>query len=282
MRERVRMADQAAGLRRLLRPAALRILPVAGGRDGAQRTNVIVNLAAAAALDGYCVVVLDQSKGEVARAMGLKPRYELIHLLEGQMQFPEVAVDGPDGVRVLSGARGMAALAGQGGHAQALFAAFAQLERPADLVIVNIDDPALAGALLPATDGEVLLVATPAAESITGAYTHIKQLAKHCGLTRYRLLVGDVQAAGDPRAVAENMAAAARRFLSARLTYGGCVPRDPNMRHAERARSSVVRSAPQSSAALAFRRIAADIPAWISFEIRGSRPEGSPGRAAAH
>ncbi len=282
MLERARLADQASGLRRLLRPAALRVLPVAGGRDGAERSRVIVNLAAAVVLEGHSVVVLDQSKGEVACAMGLKPRYELIHLMEGQKRFHEVALESEDGVRVLSGARGMAELARQGGHAQALFGAFAQLDRPADMVIVNIDEPILASALLPAGEGEVLLVVSGDAPSVTGAYAHIKQLSRRGGPARYRVLVGDADEAGDPEAVARNMARVARRFLSATLTYGGSVPRDPQLQRAERALASVVRSAPQSPAARAYRRLAQGIPDWNSFEIRSAQPGDGPARAAAH
>jgi flagellar biosynthesis protein FlhG len=281
MRERNHVGDQAAGLRRMLRAPVLRVVPVMGGRDAAQRAGTIVNLATAAAMDRNEVIVLDQSKGDVARALGLKARFELMHLLDGDMEFGEVALNGPQGVRVLPAARGLAVLAEQGGQASALFSAFTRIERPADLILINADDATTVPALMPVTDGELLLLASPAADAITGAYALIKQLVRTSGLASYRMLVGDVVDPGDAQAVAQNMAAVTRRFLSARMTYGGFIPRDQPLRQAERAGIPVVCSAPQSASAQAYRRIAAGMPDWHSFEIGGERAADMSIRTAA-
>lgn len=268
MSDQMQRADQAHGLRRLFPPAELRIIPVAGAVPAAARVAIVVNLAASAALDGYSVLILDQSHGDVARAMGLRPRYELLHLLQGEKEFGQAALSGPGGVRVLSAARGMEMLAREGGQALALFQAFAGLSRPADLVLVNLDDPVQARPLLPGSEGELLLVARPDPAAITGAYALIKQLTRHCDLTRFRLLFVDMQEAVQAESLARHMGAVAGRFLAAQLAYAGCVPADPQYRAAELAMAAVVTHAPQSAAAAAFRRISACMPDWSSFRVR--------------
>ena len=153
----------------------------------------------------------------------------------------------------------------------ALFEAFTRLSRPADLVIVNLDNPAQARSLLPGNEGELLLTARSDSAAITGAYAQIKQLTRHCDLTRFRLLLLDMHDPALAEPIARHMGEVTGRFLSAQLAFAGCVPTDPRYRAAELAMAAVVTHAPQSAAALAFRRIAACMPDWSSFRVfRGS------------
>ncbi|MDH4192251.1 MAG: hypothetical protein OEW21_18845, partial [Betaproteobacteria bacterium] len=198
--------DQAEGLRRLLSRRGLRVLPVAGGENADERAQAIAQLAAALGAAGCATVVLDQSRGGVARALGAHPRYDLLHLIEGEKTFDEVAVDAGNGVRLVPASRGLARLAERGKHAEDLFHAFARLEDPAELVLLNVETPEIAAQLLPSTEGEVLLVATTAPGSVTGAYTHIKQLVRARGLTHYRVLLADTPDAIEGRRVLEHMA----------------------------------------------------------------------------
>lgn len=271
------MNDQAAGLRRLLQPAPMHVLPVAGGRHGMERAGVVLNLASAAAIEGYSVLVLDQSKGEVAQALELRPRYELRHWLEGEKSFDEVVCEAPHGVRVLSASRGLALLAEHRDQAQSFFDGLSECERPASLVIVNMQAPALAAGALPGKDGEILLLTTATPQSLTGTYAHIKQLVQQRGFARYRVLLLNVEDEAAAQQAFHNMAQVAQRFLSARLTLGGMVPHDLSVRQAERSARSLFLTDPDSAAARAYRRLAAGLPEWKMLRIadrgvaRGSR-----------
>ena len=147
--------DQASGLRRMLGLVGPRVLPIAGGADGRERATVVVEIALAASAQGYSVVVLDQSKGDVAQILGLRPRYELHHLLSGEKEFNEVALESAQGLRLVPACRGIAQLAGQPGQAADFFNAFARIERPANLVIMNIHDATIAAELMPNVDADV-------------------------------------------------------------------------------------------------------------------------------
>jgi flagellar biosynthesis protein FlhG len=245
--------DQAAGLRRLLGNIGPRVLPVAGGADGEERAGVVVELAAAATAQGYSVVVLDQTRGRVARILGLRP-----HLLSGEKQFEEVAVETGSGIRIVPATRGIAELAGQPEHATSFFHAFARLERPANLVIFNIEDPLSAAELMPCVDAEVLLVANASAASITGAYTHVKQMMNARGIANFRVLVGGVIDEVESRLAFEKLAATAGRFLRARLELGGMVPGGEQ--------TTGRKTADRAGVGRAYEHLIAGLPAWNLFE----------------
>ena len=251
--------DQAAGLRRLLGNIGPRVLPVAGGADGQERAAVVVELAVAAGAQGYSVVVLDQSRGNVARMLGLRPRYELHHLLSGEKQFDEVALETVSGIRLVPAARGIAELASQPAHAMSFFHAFARLDRPANLVILNIEDPLTAAELMPCVDAEVLLVANASNASITGAYAHVKQMVLARGIVNYRVLICGVDDECESRRAFEKLAATAGRFLRARLNLGGLVPSSRHLGGASK-------NGDKAPAARAFQQLVAGLPAWNLFE----------------
>jgi flagellar biosynthesis protein FlhG len=251
--------DQASGLRRMLGLVGPRVLPIAGGADGRERASIVVEVAAAASAQGYSVVVLDQSKGDVARVLGLRPRYELHHLLSGEKEFNDVALESELGLRLLPASRGIAQLAEQPGQAAEFFNAFARVDPPANLVILNIEDPTSAAELMPCVDADVMLVAAPSAASMTGAYSHVKQLVLARNIVNYRVLISGVQSEPETQRTFEKLASTAGKFLRARLQLGGSVPGDSHSASMRKAESG-------SPAASAFQHLVAGLPAWNLFE----------------
>lgn len=208
----------------LARPA-VRVLPLASVLAPQSQALLAVQLAAALARRGTHPVVLDASGGEVARALGLQARHDLLELLEGRRQFGEVALAGPEGVRVVCGARGIAALehADDAGWRE-LFGDFGALREPAHLVLLNLAPGGLQAARR-ATGGahEAVLALGTESRDVTGAYALIKAALRLHGQRRYRLLfTGATPLHAQP--LAARMRAAARRFLDADLAYGGALP----------------------------------------------------------
>ena len=78
----MRKQDQAAGLRRMLARTTMRVLPLVSVLDRSAQALLAVHLAAAYSYLGNRVVIVDASRGDVAAAMNLNPRYELLHLLQ--------------------------------------------------------------------------------------------------------------------------------------------------------------------------------------------------------
>ena len=227
--------DQAAGLRRMLGPAALRVLPLVSPLPGAAQAALALRLAAGLAQVGNRVVLLDGSRGEVARALGLKARSDLLQLLEGRKEFAEVALAAPEGLRVVPAADGIDALERMGGAGYAqMFGAFAALREPADLVLLNCapGDAGTARRAAGAGRDLVLALRTDAA-SVTGAYALIKSVrhddkrerdeAARAAPRRFRLLFADA-ARAEAAPLFARMREAARRFLEVELADGGAIP----------------------------------------------------------
>ena len=277
-RRTARPADQADGLRRLMRAPGVRVLPVFGSRE---RTAAAINLAAAAAAEGHRVVVLDAARGEIAAALGLAARYELKHLLDGEKRFDEVVVRTPAGLRLIPAARGFQMLADArlkscaraGNDGDSLFAAFARLSEPADLVVLHAADT-LAAAALPSAPGEALIVLGAANEAVTEAYAQMKTLAQRFGLRRFRTLVLHQDAAEAARMQATFAKVAAQK-LGVEVLAGAAIARDLAMREAERARRSVIDTDPSGAASRAFRLVAGGLAAWSLAEVHDAAALGA-------
>lgn len=212
--------DQAAGLRCLLARKRLRVLPVAAGMRGVGKTTLLLGVACAAAAAGQRVVVLDASGGDVATALGLTWRRELVHLLNGEREFRDVVLPGPAGIGIVPAAKGVAALLDAGKGGDDLFRGFTRLAARPDLVLFNT--PAKDGCALLPEESELLIVTRTDREAVTATYARLKEFTRRHGRERFRLFVNRAAPAA-ARALHAHMAGVARRFLGAELAWGGCL-----------------------------------------------------------
>jgi hypothetical protein len=105
-----RAADQAAGLRRLIASRDTGMLALSGA-EAASYLPLALDLAAASERDGRRVLLLDLTRGALARQLGRTMRYELMHVIDAHKRLDEVVVPGPREVPLLPAARGVRALA---------------------------------------------------------------------------------------------------------------------------------------------------------------------------
>lgn len=103
-------ADQAAGLRRLIASRDSCMLALSGA-EAASYLPLALDLAAASERDGRRVLLLDLTRGALARQLGRTIRYELMHVIDAHKRLDEVLVPGPREVPLLPAARGVRALA---------------------------------------------------------------------------------------------------------------------------------------------------------------------------
>jgi flagellar biosynthesis protein FlhG len=261
--------DQAAGLRRFqVQSQGTRILSVFGPRE---RVTAIVNLAAAAAMDGLRVLILDASRGEVAPAFGLAARYEMIHVIEGEKSLSEAALVAPCGARVLPAARGMQMLATFGGAGIDLFEDIARAAAPVDLILVNAEPgPAATMLQLPGRN-DALLVGIPGDDALSSTLSRIKVLKAGHGFNRFRLMTLDsgAVALAEKTAVIEPLA---RELYGAQVFAGAAIPRDPQLRHAQRACRTIFDIDDQGPAARAYAYAASALQQWQLAHINPLAP----------
>jgi flagellar biosynthesis protein FlhG len=257
--------DQANGLRELVersRPsgAPLRVIAVTSGKGGVGKTHVSCNLALLAARTGRRVMVLDADLG-LANAdivLGVEPHRHLGHLLDGSAPLQDVLAAGPEGVHVLAASTGVQELTRlDDAQKLRLVTALDYIEDQFDLVIVDcgagIGDNVLffAGAAQ-----EAILVVSPEPTSLTDAYATVKVLSQQAGVEHFQVVVNPVPTEAHGREVWERLTRVTDRFLGARVSYLGHVPRDENLQRALMAQRPLVQLFPRSPSARALQALA--------------------------
>lgn len=257
--------DQAERLRELVRGRApgappLRVVAVTSGKGGVGKTHVACNLAVLAARAGRRVLVLDADLG-LANAdivLGVAPHYHLGHLLEGSVPLDDILAEGPEGVRVLAASTGVQELTQLDDQQKLrLVSALDAIEDRFDLVLIDcgagIGDNVLffAGAAQ-----EALLVISPEPTSLTDAYAAVKVLSQQGGVERFSVVVNPVPTEAHGREVFGKLTRVTDRFLTARVSFLGWVPRDENLQRALMAQRPVVDLFPRSPSSRALGDIA--------------------------
>lgn len=258
------IADQAAGLRSLLKRRALRVLPVFGDQDPAAHGACSAQLALALAGAGHQVILLDAS-GSALDALALRADADLLEMIEGRRDFAAVALRAAAGLRVIDARAGLPMLIAANAAGSDFFGGFLNLFEPAEILLLNL--PALAtpeGRLwlpMAGNAAESLLVTMPGERALTAAYALIKQAAAPAAIDAlaapaFRILVNGADGERAARAIGRQLSDTARRFLGVAVGYAGNLPSNT------RGRGHVGAGAPHAEAARAFARIAAEVPGW--------------------
>ncbi|MBP7668752.1 MAG: MinD/ParA family protein [Burkholderiaceae bacterium] len=255
-------ATQAGGARR-----GAVITAITSGKGGVGKTLVAANLAAALARAGQRVLVLDADLGlaNLDVVLNLSARVTLHDVFTGKATLDEALQPAPGGFSVLLAGSGLVEYSRMTPEVRdKLLDVIAQVRPRFDQVLLDtgagISDVVLFTVSLA---DEVLIVATPEPTSLTDAYATVKVLATTQPARPMRLLVNQVQKAGEGRAVATQLQQVVDRFVSpglaapVRLLPLGEVPLDAAVRTSVQRRQLLMDALPGSPAAVALAAAAA-------------------------
>lgn len=237
----------------------LKVIAVTSGKGGVGKTNVAVNLAVGLAETGQSVLLFDADLGlaNVDVALGLRPQFDIQHVIAGERSLDEILLAGPGGIRIIPASSGVARMAALSPEEQAgLVRAFSNLAVPVDTLIVDtgagIDRTVLT---FTAACQEVVVVVCDEPTSLTDAYALIKVLNQSCDVKRFQFLANMVDNELQGRQLFDKLCRVTDRFLDVHLGYLGTVPRDDYLRRAVRAQRAVLIEYPRSPAARALQAI---------------------------
>ncbi|MBD3610703.1 MAG: MinD/ParA family protein [Gammaproteobacteria bacterium] len=258
--------DQAEGLRRLKREQPVRVITVTSGKGGVGKTNVSVNLAMAMIETGKDVMIMDADLGlaNVDVMLGLHPRYNLSHVISGEMAMEDIILEGPAGLKMVPAASGTQMMAGLSPTQHAgIIRSFSELHQNLDVLIVDtaagISDSVVA---FSKASQEVIVVVCDEPASITDAYALIKLLNRDHGLNRFRVVANMVASVEQGRDVYEKIARVTDRYLYVEMDYMGAVPFDPALKQAVQKQQPVFSYQPHAPSSEAFRQLVSSTERW--------------------
>lgn len=254
---------QAQKLARMPASSPINVMAITSGKGGVGKTNIAVNLAVSLADQGRNVVLLDADLGlaNVDITLGLKPQYDLSHVISGERTLEEIVIKGPKGINIVPASSGISSMTNLSTAEQAgLIRSFGELSMPVDTLIVDtgagID---LNVQAFTSACQTVVVVLCDEPTSITDAYALIKVLNARCGIKKFELLANMVDSEAQGRALYGKVSRVSDRFLDVHLGYLGAIPRDIYLRKAVQQQGPVVQLYPRSPSAKALNKLALEL-----------------------
>ncbi len=265
------MNDQAAQLRQIIKKQpqsksdgglSARIITVTSGKGGVGKSNTVVNIALSLKKLGKKVVILDADLGlaNIEVLLGVIPRYNLSHILNGEKTIHDVIEENPDGVKFISGGSGINELMFLTKDQITQFANnISELEKSADFILIDtsagITDAVLSFCRLA---HEIVFITTPEPTSITDAYALIKTFKSNSGaeLPQIKILVNKTETSTEAKQVFAKLSSVCKHFLEMDIEYLGYVLFDYNVMKAAKLQEPICQCFPRSDASNAYKTIA--------------------------
>lgn len=239
------MSNQAARLKEIIKekkkkvnPAAslqnsARTIAVASGKGGVGKSTFTINFAYHLSRLDRKVLVVDSDIGmaNLDIMLGVKPKYDIGHLLREECSLEDALIEGPEGINLLSGITGDDTFINIGSQAmQKLMNIGGQLEDEFDFLLIDLGAGAaqnIVNTILAAE--ELVLVLTSEPTSIMDSYSLIKILAKHNYHRPIKLLINQIDDKKEAEKMTGRMVKTVAKYLDIDLEILGIIPYDRRM-----------------------------------------------------
>ena len=243
-----------------------RVIAVTSGKGGVGKTNIVGNLAVGFARLGQKVLIIDADLGlaNIDIIFGLRPPYNIGHVIAGEKRLSEVVVKTPHGIGIVPAGSGFANLTAlTEGEKLNLLSEFEAYDEEVDVVLIDTGAGVSSNVIyFNLAADECIIVASYEPTSITDAYAMMKVMSTEHGTRHFKLLVNMVKDSKEAKSVYASLNQAADRFLGGVvIEYLGYIPRDENLRQAVLRRGTVMDLFPDSAASRMFRQVAGSIHA---------------------
>ncbi len=239
----------------------LRAIAVSSGRNGAGKSNIVINLAMAFSRLGLRVLIVDGDLGfeNVHTLLGLTPKFGISHVLEGKKTLDEVLTDGPGDIRIVAANPGVRDFKGLTLEQKLIFLeTLDNLDSEIDVLLIDtsagISDPIRYFNL---AAQEKIIVANPDPASISSAGALIVSLYSKYRERHFKVLANGVANERMGKQVFSDVCRAADHLLdSLSLDYLGSIPFDPCISEAAKRQRPVLEAFPGAPSSAAFILIA--------------------------
>ncbi len=258
--------DQAHGIRQMTASKPVRVMAVTSGKGGVGKSNITVNLAVAMAQSGENVIVMDADLGlaNIDVLLGLSPKLNLSHVIQGVCTLEDIIIDGPGGIKIIPASSGSSSMSDLTPAENAgVIRSFSELTQPVDTLLIDtaagLSDSVVS--YLRAAR-EVIVVVCDEPASITDAYAMIKVMNRDFGVQRFHILSNQTHSIQQGRELYTKIYKVSEKYLDVTLDFLGTIPYDDYLKKAVQQQKCVIEIYPSSPSALAFRQIAKKALQW--------------------
>lgn len=237
-----------------------RVIAITSGKGGVGKTNIVANMGYALCKAGQRVLIFDADLGlgNLDVLLGLTPRYNLSHVIEGEKRLSEIIVNGPGNLKILPASSGIHEMTRlTTGQKKEIFDELNLLLTRFDIVLIDTAAGISSNVLyFNASANEIMVVVTPEPTSITDAYALIKVLSVKYQEKYFRLLVNLATNDREADDVSRQLCLVANRFLDVSIEHFGNVLFDENVKTGVRKQKVVTEMAPMTQASRNFAELA--------------------------
>lgn len=182
---------------------------------------------------GKKIMILDADLGlgNLDILLGLAPRYNFSHFLNGSRALEEVVIRGPENIQILPAASGIDELTSiNDEQRERILNDLDVLLEPIDILLIDTAAGISSNVTyFAAAAHEIVVVVSPEPTSITDAYALIKVLSVKYAARKFKLLVNMAANIKESQEVFRQLSMVTDRFLDVSIEYIGYVKYDRNV-----------------------------------------------------
>ena len=257
--------NQVAQIQSAMSQKPIQVIAVTSGKGGVGTTNVATNLAIALASQRRDVMLLDADLGlaNIDVLLGLQPRFNLSHVLSGEVDIDCTIVEGPSGVRIVPASSGNQSMIDMPLESQAaIIQSFSEMAKQPEILIVDtaagISDSV---ARFTQAAHHAIVVIRDEPSSITDSYALIKVFSRDYGISHFQIVTNGTRNAADGRQLFAKLNKVSEQFLDVVLRHVGNIPEDGYLKRAVREQRAVIDAYPRSESGKAFLQLGSAVSA---------------------
>ncbi len=237
-----------------------RTITVTSGKGGVGKTSLVANLAICLAQAGQRVIILDADLGlaNIDVVFGIRPKYNLMDVINGDMDIDNIMVSGPYGIQIIAGGSGVMELADlEQDKAERLFNQLRFLEDKTDFLLIDTGAGISKSVIsfCQAAD-QVVVITTTEPTSLVDAFGIIKVLSNKRPDAYVSALVNKADDLEEGTEIYNRLSKVAKEYLNDfEVHYLGCLKQDRNMHIAVRQQTPLMLFSPMSPVAVDLRKI---------------------------
>lgn len=255
--------SQSANLRNFMNRGPAKVIAVCSGKGGVGKTNVATNIAIAlGGLDrNVCLLDADVSLANVDVLLGLQPRFNLAHVVNGESTLEQTMLRAPNNVRIVPASSGSFCMTDLEPASQVgLIQAFSELSNQPEVLVVDTSAgiTQIVARFVQAAQHPIVVVCDEPA-SLTDAYALIKVFSNHYAIRRFHVVTNQSRTTSAGRKLFRKLTRVTDAYLDVVIRHLGDIPQDDYLVRAVQEQRAVVDAYPKSPAGAAFVEIASAV-----------------------